>query len=130
MRAGPRPTEPRSGESCVCERGPTPPMLGGAVVRMTRPWPRRQDEQEARVARRANLVALLGDPVRHGSDAGSPALPALGQLDLTVDDDQIRVLMDLVLLQLLAGGQVDRDRARCSVVGAQDLRLVRLKVER
>src|SRR5436189_50154 len=74
------------------------------------------------LAGRSRLVALLGLPVAHRPAARRVALPALLQLDLAVDDDQIGVLMDLVLLELLAGRQKDRDRARCAVIGAQDLR--------
>src|SRR5205085_11341721 len=50
-------------------------------------------------------------------------------LDLAVGDDQVGVLVDLVLLELLTGRQVDRDDARV-VVGAQHLRLMGLNVER
>ena len=51
-------------------------------------------------------------------------------LDLAVDHDQVRALVHLVVLQRLAGGQLDRDRARLSARGVQDLRLMRLDVER
>src|SRR3954447_6903720 len=114
MRAGPRPPAPRPNGFSVCERDRTRPMLGVALfalVRVPRTGPRGQDQEQAGVARRGHLMALLGHPVRHGADAGGLALAVLGQLDLAIDDDQIRVLVDLVLLELLAGRQVDRDSA-------------------
>ena len=45
-------------------------------------------------------------------------------------DDDVGPLVDLVLLQLLARGQLDQDRPRLAAGGVQDLRLVRLDVER
>ena len=51
-------------------------------------------------------------------------------LDFAVDDDEMRALVDLVVLQALAGGQVDGDRPRLAARRVQDLRLMRLHVER
>src|SRR3954451_3365057 len=94
---------------------------------MPGPRPGREDQKQARIAAGRDLMAFLRDPVSHESRA---AALALTELDLAVDHDQIRMLMDLVLLELLAGGQEDRDGAGGAVIGAQDLRLVRLNVER
>src|SRR3954463_15228187 len=131
MRAAPLPTGPRSGEFCVCARDPTRPMLGVALlalVGMPRTGPGSQDQDEARIAGRTHFMPLMGVEVRHRPDAGSLGFATLLQLDLPVDYDQVRVLVDLVLLELLPGRQVERDRARCPFIGAQNLRLVRLKI--
>jgi hypothetical protein len=72
-------------------------------------------------------MTFLGDPVGH--ESGASAL-AFTELDLAVDHDQIGVLMDLVLLELFARREIDRDRPRRAVVRAQNSRLVRLNVER
>src|SRR4051812_11641521 len=101
-----------------------------ALARMARTRPGSEDQQQARVALRRHLVALLRDPVRHRADARRPAFAVLAQLDLAIYDDQVGVLMDLVLLQLLARRELDRNRTRGAVVRAQDLRLVGLNVER
>src|SRR4051812_10522768 len=60
---------------------------------------RREEEQEAAVLLGPDLVALVRRPV--GDVAGPSALRAALVLDLelAVDDDQVRVLVDLVLLQ-------------------------------
>src|SRR5215212_9188315 len=101
-----------------------------ALARVPGTGPRSEEEQQPRVAGRRHLVALLGHPVRNGPDTRRLAAATLRQLDLALDDHQIRVLVDLVLLELLAGGQTDRDRSSRTVVGPKDLRLVRLNVER
>src|SRR4051794_1243342 len=103
-------------------------MLGVAlfaVARVPRPGPRREHQQQAGIAGRPDLVTLLGNPVRDGPDPCGLGVAALLELYLSVDHYEVGVLMDLVLLELLAGGQKDRDRAGCSVIGAQDLRLMR-----
>src|SRR4051794_10462180 len=118
MRAAPPPRGPRSGEFCVCARDPTRPMLGVALfalVGMPRTRPGSQDQDEARIAGRPHFVALLRVEVGHGSDPRGLGFATLLQLDLPVDYDQVRVLVDLVLLELLAGRQVERDRARCAL---------------
>ena len=51
--------------------------------------------------------------------------PSCEIVDLARDDDHVRALVDLMRLQLLAGGQLDRDRAGLGV-GAQHLRMVSL----
>src|SRR3954470_8906632 len=90
-------------------------------------WPGREDQKQASVARGRDLMAFLRDPVGH--EPGTSAL-TFTQLNVAVDHDEIGVLVDLVLLELLAGGQMDGDRPGGAVIGAKDLRLVRLNVER
>jgi hypothetical protein len=63
--------------------------------------------------------------MREESCSGGHGAAVLGDLDLTVGDQEVRTLVDLVLLQLLARGQADGDRARL-VVGSQDLRVMGL----
>src|SRR3954447_10985726 len=106
------------------------PVALVALARMPRTGPRSQDQQQARVAFRRYFVTLLRDPVGQCPGARRLALAVLAQLDLAIDHDQVGVLMDLVLLQLLARRELDRNRTRGAVVGAQDLRLVGLNVER
>src|SRR5215210_1404491 len=92
--------------------------------------PRREQEEEPRVAASADLVALVG--IEDGQQPGPPgdALTVVAlDLDLAVDHDQVGALVDLMVLQLLAGRQVQGDRARLAARGVQDLRLVRLDAE-
>src|SRR4051812_43858024 len=108
-------------------------MLGAALfapARVPQARPRSQDQDQAGVARRPDLVTLLRIPVRDRARAGRLGIAAPRQLDLTVGHDQVRVLVDLVLLELLARGQVDGDDTGSAVIAAEDLRLVRLYVER
>src|SRR5215212_6120775 len=103
-------------------------MLGAALsapARVPRARPRSQDQDQAGVTRRPDLVALLRIPVRDGARAGGLGIAAPGQLDLAVGDDQVRVLVEF-----LARGEVDGDDARNAVIASEDLRLVRLYVER
>ena len=63
--------------------------------------------------------------------AAKPAPPVVGastvaHLDLAFDDDQVRAFVDLVLLERLAGRQVDGNRSRLSALRVQDPRLTRL----
>src|SRR4051794_13146240 len=103
MPAAPPPTGPRSGEFCVCARDPTRPMLGVALfalVGMPRTGPRSQDQNQPGIAGRTHFMALMGVEVGHRPDAGSLGFATLLQLDLPVDHDQVRVLVDLVFLEL------------------------------
>ena len=96
-----------------------------ACARVTVPGPRREHDQQARVGDRLGRVALVR--VEHGGAARAAGLPA--ELDLAVDHDHVGALVDLVVLQFLARGEVDQDRPRFTARGMQDLRLVRLDVE-
>ena len=79
---------------------------------MPRSRPGSEHEQDPGVTRGAHLVAL--SRVEHGREARPAAHGrAVGvDLHLAVDHDQVRALVDLVVLQALAGRQVDRDRPR------------------
>ena len=74
--------------------------------------PRREHQQQPRVALRAHLVALLGVEHRDEARASADAAAVRVDLDLAVDHDEVRALVHLVVLEALAGGQVDRDRPR------------------
>src|SRR4051794_10462174 len=54
---------------------------------------------------------------------------AVGDLDLSVEDDQPRPLVDLMLGEALTGGEVEGDCAR-GVTGGQDLRQPWLEIQR
>src|SRR3954447_18086448 len=94
---------------------------------VARPW--RQHEQQPRIRGGAHLVPLMRVEDSGESRAAAYGLSSVLDLDVAVDDDQIRPFVDLVLLQLLARGQVDRDRSRLAPGGVQDPRLVRLYCE-
>ena len=83
------------------------------------------------ISSRASLVALTAWRSWDRRPRQCPAPPRLpAELDLAVDHDDVGALVHLVLLQLLAGRQVDQDRPRLTARGMQDLRLVRLDFER
>ena len=65
---------------------------------MALPGPGGQDEQQARVAARAHLVAL--GRVEDGQQArpAGDGLAARDDVDLAVDDDQVGALVDLMVL--------------------------------
>src|SRR5688572_16641194 len=90
--------------------GSTPRMLALAGVPLTRPG--RQEQQDARVARGAYLVAFLGVEVCDEPGAAGDRRPVLLELDLAPRNDHPGALMDLVLAKLLAGREVDGDHAR------------------
>ena len=75
--------------------------------------------------RRPDLVALAR--VEHEEEPRSARHRAVRpvDLDLAFDDDDVRALVDLVVLQALAGREVDDDRARLAARRVQHLRLVR-----
>src|SRR4051794_41131570 len=93
-------------------------------VTVARPW--REDEQQTRVAARAHRVALARIEDRREACAAGLA----ADVHLAVHDDHVGALVDLVLLQRLAGGELDQDRPRLPPGRVQDLRLMRLDVER
>src|SRR3954468_23617192 len=77
---------------------------GVARARVPLAGPRREDEQQPRLAAGANLVALAGLEHREQPGATGDRLTVAGDLHLAVDDDEMRALVDLVVLQRLAGG--------------------------
>src|SRR3954451_9971584 len=92
--------------------------------------PRRQHEKYPCVAACTHLVALAGVEPRHQAGAARHGVAvAVADLDLARDDDEVRALVHLVILELLAGREVERDRARLAAARVEDLRLVRLDVE-
>src|SRR5207247_153563 len=101
----------------------------GPLAGVSLAGPRREQEQQPRVAARAHLVALgrVEDGERAG--AGGGALAVLNQFDLALHDDQLRALVDLMLLQRLARGQLDDDRAALPL-GLQHGGLVRRDLHR
>ena len=83
------------------------------------------------ISRRASVVALTAWRSLGSNTAAAPAPPVVpAELDLAVDHHDVGALVHLVLLQLLPGGEVDQDRPRLAAGGVQDLRLMRLDVER
>src|SRR5215210_511159 len=107
--------------------GSTVRMLALAGMPLARP--RGEEQQDARVARGAHLVALLGVEVRHESRAARDRRAALLDLDLATGHEDPSALVHLVLLELLARRQVDGDHTRLRVA-AKHRRLVRFHVER
>ena len=65
---------------------------------VARARPRGQDEQQPRVAARADLVALGGVEDRQQARAARDGLLARDDVDLAVDDDQVGALVDLMVL--------------------------------
>src|SRR3954447_868597 len=92
--------------------------------------PRREHEQQARVAAGAHLVALAGIEDREQAwSAAQRVAVALRDVDLARDDDEVGALVHLVVLELLAGGRGERDGARLAAARVEDLGLVRRDVE-
>jgi hypothetical protein len=69
--------------------------------------------------------------VEHGQQAWPTGngLAVLHDVDLAVNDDQVGALVDLMVLERLAGGQVQDHRARLAARGVQDQRFMRLDGE-
>src|SRR5688500_9068854 len=103
--------------------GSTLRMLAPAVMPLARPG--REEQQQARVARGAHLVPLLGVEVRDEAGPARNRRAALLDLDVARGHHDPRALVHLVVLEPLARGQVDRDHPRLRI-GPKDLRLVRL----
>src|SRR5947209_1260956 len=93
--------------------------------RMPDARPRSQDEHQLRVAQRTHLAPLGRFEMRQKPWTAPDGLTVVSYLDLTVGDQQVRTLVHLVLLELLASRQVNRDRTRL-LVGAQHLRMMGL----
>src|SRR4029079_8454990 len=91
---------------------------------------RGEDEQQPRVAASAHLVALARVEDREEARAaGHRIAGAAMALDLALDDDELRALVDLVVLEQLARGQVQGDGARLAAHRVQDDRAVRPDVD-
>src|SRR5215208_2223188 len=88
-----------------------------------------EQEHEPRVAHRAYLVRLLRVEVGDEAAATGDRSSVLLELHLTGSHDHPRALVDLVLLETLAGRKVDRDHARLRVA-SQHVRMVWLDVQR
>src|SRR5436190_6228218 len=96
---------------------------------MPLPWPGREQEQEPGVVPCAYLAALVR--VERGEEARAArggVTAGVLDLDRAVDDDEPRPLVDLMLLEPLAGGQVDHD-CPALLLGIEHRRVVRLHVE-
>ena len=103
--------------------------LVGALRGVPVAGPRREHQEDPGVLDRLNLVALGG--IEDRQQSGAPRGPlATGGVDLhvAVDYQDPGTLMDLMLLELLALGQVDDDRPALGL-GFEDLRLMRLDFE-
>src|SRR5215218_6939039 len=111
---------------------PTEVALTSGVARAGVPVarPRGEHEQQPRVAPSAHLVALAGGEDREEPRPAGHAVAAPARdLDLAVDDHEVGALVDLMVLELLAGRQMQRDGARLPADGVQDDRAVRLDVD-
>src|SRR3954452_7031711 len=102
-------------------------MLALAGMPLARPW--RQEQEQARVGLGAHLVALVGLEVSHEAGTTGDRLAVLLDLDLAARHHHPGALVHLVLLELFAGGQVDRDDPRLWIA-AEHLRLMRWHVHR
>src|SRR5918994_1509507 len=105
----------------------SPLML--ALAGMPLAGPRGEQEHEPRVAHRAYLVRLLRVEVGNEAAGTGDRSSVLLELHLTGSHDPPRPPVDLVLLETLAGRQVDRDPARLGVA-SQHLRMAWLDVQR
>ena len=125
----------RPGRSRACtrltprSRGRDPyrsdPRSGGRARRMSLARPGREHEHQPGVGDGPDGMALAGFEVRQEAGTARDLLTTVRDLDLAVDDEQIGTLVNLVLLELLARRQLDRDRTRLGV-GAKHLRPVGL----
>src|SRR3712207_6844021 len=97
---------------------------------MALPGPRREDEEQAGVRPGAHPVGLAGIEDREEARPSGDAFTLPVALVLTGPHDEVRTLVLLVLLQPVAARQRDRDGARVTADGVQELRLARLDVER
>jgi hypothetical protein len=90
--------------------------------------PRSEDEHNSGVADGAHRPPLVRSEVGEQTRTAALSAAVLGDLDLASDNHEVRALVHLVLLELLAGRQLDRNRSRL-LVGAQYLRMMRLNCE-
>jgi hypothetical protein len=113
--------QPADGEPDVGSPGPT----GRGLARVPRAGPRSQAQDELALADRAHFVALGGVEVDEARRRERPLAGSSADQQLAAQDEDERVLVDLVLLQALALGQQQRDHAVGALIGAKDLRMVR-----
>jgi hypothetical protein len=93
------------------------------------PGPRGQHQQQPGILDRLHLMALFRVEDRQQTrSARGPLAIRRVELDIAVDDEQPGTLVHLMLLELLALGQVDDDRAPLGL-GVEDLRRVRLHLQ-
>src|SRR5918998_4405736 len=76
-------------------------------ARMPVAWPWREQQDQPRVVHRPNLVALVRVEVDEEAGPAARRLAALLELDLPGRDHNPGALVHLVLLEALAGGQID-----------------------
>src|SRR5437764_9953808 len=103
-------------------------VLTLARVPLARPGTEEQ-QQPGAVARGPDPATLVRLEVGHEAGAALGRVAAVVDLDLAIGHHQVGALVRLMLLELLAGRQVDGDHAHLSV-GAQHLRVMRLEVGR
>ena len=130
----PRRSATRASSATLRGCAPPDPSLGrraaSALARMAHARPRREDS-----SRRASSVARTSWRSAGSNSASRPAPPLTdsppGSVTSTapLDDEQPGPLVDLVLVERLAGRQLDHDRAPL-LLGVEHLRLVGLDVER
>src|SRR3954452_24083199 len=123
---------PASRKGPSMRRGRVAARRGRSVAgaRVALAGPGGEDEQEARVLGGADLVALAG--VEDGQEAGAAGhrLAALLDLDRALDHHEMGLLVDAVILEALARGEEERDRAGRAPVGMQYLGVSGLQVQR
>src|SRR5665213_651263 len=92
--------------------------------------PRRQQQQQPRVGGSDHLVPLPGSELHQQPDAPAHALALGGRdLDLAVEYDEPRALVNLMVGEALASREVEHDRP-CHIARGKDLRQPRLQIER
>ena len=105
------------------------PSGRGHRPRMAIAGPRREEDQEPRIRERRDGVALARSELEHVPTPGRYAFAVRRRhLDLPLDHNDPSMLVNLVLLQLLAGRKTQQDHPRV-LGGGEDLRLVRLCVD-
>jgi hypothetical protein len=95
---------------------------------MSLAWPRREHKYDPGVADGTHRASLVRGEVGEQPSAAALSATVLGDLDLATNHDEVRALVHLMLLEFLAGRQLDRNRSRL-LVGAQDLRMMWLNRE-
>lgn len=99
--------------------------MPGRATRMAGTGPWGEHDQQPAVRQRPDLVALGGLEVRQSVPSEPPVILADDQLDLPVEHQHERVLVDLVLVQALAPRQRQEYDPVGVIVGSQHARGVR-----